>query len=230
MQTPEERFTPPAYGESERDLGALYPSLGRAISHWALLENQLATWLSLVSAMPLRMAKDIFFSANSFNGRVDIVLAAIENSTASDADRLFLETVLHKAEDYSKFRNRFVHGLPLVKVVGEVRTPVIIHPYGGNVPEKVKEAITAEMLDIAANNFARLTDLMMQAHFERVFRAKPPHRDLSQAQREELLKQVELLPNEPQSSGQSKHQRGRERQREVERWKLSRPQNKRKGS
>src|ERR1700675_4152885 len=68
--------------------------------------------------IPPAMAIQIFYSARSFNGRIDIFDAALTASEASDEAKSFARALIKKAKKYSEYRNKFAHDQPLLHQYG----------------------------------------------------------------------------------------------------------------
>ena len=60
--------------------------------------------------MKPKMARAIFYSARSFNGRSEMFEAAMANSSLNEDAKAALEAVIAKAAAYSSFRNSLAHG------------------------------------------------------------------------------------------------------------------------
>lgn len=195
---------------------ALFLALGRATMYWAALEHELSVWFVHVSKMKEQMGNDVFFSANSFRGRLDILKAAVLHARIGKDMRELIDAVARKASDYATFRNDFVHGMPLTAsgpFVGTV--PMIVDGSGKMTQEKLEAGITVEKLDRAASNFASLTNVIIDAQAAR----------RSPVRLRALRAQVEQLPNVPASGEPSQKQRGRAKQRQADALKLARQKN-----
>jgi len=209
-------------------MASLYQSIGRAVSHWAHLEQCLSYWFCVISGMETNMANDIFFSANSFKTRIDLTQAAIDNSPALAIDREFASVAVNKAATYSKYRNRIVHGSPIFRQT-DPPSAVIIDTYGPHTQDKYIRAITIAHLDCAGSNFAKLSSLMVEAHVDRLFRGVNSPNPVGARPLVELLRLVQQLPNAPDSIEPSQRQKGRARQLQAAAEKTPRKQRSDKG-
>lgn len=222
MAEPQPTIDPPV-----PSMAALYLSLGRAVSVWGILEQQLMEWFSIVSRIPMAMANDVFFAPNSFASRLSLLQAALENSKANEQEREFARAIMNKAEQYSKFRNRCVHaGRPMMNAMDAI--PRLLDSYGQTNKEKYDRGITAAQLDQAALNFKALIEIMLEARTMRYFR-RMRLRALQTTTLPALLRRVEQLPNVAESSELSRHQRGRLRQQLAAQRKLPGKKSTRRG-
>jgi hypothetical protein len=87
---------------------------GKAMLHWALVESELATLFSHLTAIAPNMAVKSFYAPRSFKGRADIFRSALTVSDASDVVKAFARSLLKKADQYSNCRNKFAHDQPLL--------------------------------------------------------------------------------------------------------------------
>ncbi len=85
---------------------------------WQILESELAMLFSKLSKIPPAMAMQIFYSARSFNGRMDLFKAALAASEASADAKTLARVLIRKAKKYSEYRNKFAHDQPLVHQFG----------------------------------------------------------------------------------------------------------------
>jgi hypothetical protein len=197
----------------EAGLVEIYLELGHATSAWAFLEAQLSRWFATVSGMPHSIANDIYFSAQSFSARANMVQAAIEHSTVPQDSKAFAVEALKKMKVYSTFRNAFVHGgPPTFDMSSEPVNPRIPEMYGALVRNTTATGISALDLRHALHNFSKLSSLMIDADFEHDLKQHPQPPQVFRTPLPELRKRVEQLPNEPHLSEPSRRQQGRGRQ------------------
>lgn len=88
----------------------LYETLGKAMSEWSGVEGSLLSLFQIHTSMPHALARRVFFSARSFNGRADMLSAAAVGSDQSDDLKDYTKAVITKARQYSAFRNALAHG------------------------------------------------------------------------------------------------------------------------
>jgi hypothetical protein len=207
------------FHQNDQRYERLFLALGRATMYWAGVERNLAVWLARISKIDDPAANDIFFSANSFRGRLDILKAAAIHSTMSAAQRELFDAVAQKASLWTNFRNRFVHGTALEarRILGGERVQMIVDGYGPIDQAKLAGGITSEKLERAASNFFSLTEILLDG--EGAINSR------KRKQLPALLARVEQLPNEPESSELSLKQQARERQRQAAARKNARPKN-----
>lgn len=106
---------------------AFYTQLGKALDAWATLELVLSWWFGYLTGMEGAMARAIFYSANSFSTKRDMLRMALEQAELSwrsfpmpgvPAESLkaapkqnidFLKAAFKKAGQYSGARNSVAH-------------------------------------------------------------------------------------------------------------------------
>jgi hypothetical protein len=185
-----------------------YIEYGSAMLAWQIVESELATLFSKLTKIPPDMAVQIFYSARSFKGRIDIVKAALVPCKIPTEIKSFAFKLISKSKQYSDYRNKFAHDQPLLHQSGHPATfEVIVVDGKGQFQsdevkaEYIKKAIsTGEIRDIAAH-FRNLADII------RDFWSLPLRSPLP----ETLHRQFAALPNLPPAKGQSllraKHKR-----------------------
>lgn len=95
-----------------------YQEYGEAMVAWQLLESEFATLFSFLTKIPPAMAIQIFYSARSFTGRIDIYKAGIIACGAPADVKTFARLLINKARKYSEYRNKFAHDQPLLRQQG----------------------------------------------------------------------------------------------------------------
>jgi hypothetical protein len=183
---------------------------GEALRRWSYLEVQLAVWFRKIALIPSwDAACAIFFSARSFQGRADMFAAALDTCPADPAHEAFLRDAHLKIVAYNNIRNQIAHGIVHPSNEG----PSITRGERFMQPGEIK----IEHLQAAGENFRALYGIIHHAHD--AFKADAPPEQLR-----ELHEQLRLLPNEACSSGLSRKQQGRERQRQAALRNKSKPQ------
>jgi hypothetical protein len=102
------------YDEAPDAYDELFREIGETVTEWSRLENALLDLFQVLTAMPHRLARRIFFSARSFNGRADLLRAAAAATEAKPEFVNFTRAVITRALQYSAFRNALAHGSPIV--------------------------------------------------------------------------------------------------------------------
>lgn len=144
----------------------LYQTLGKAMAGWAGVEGTLLALFEMLTDMPHKLARRIFFSARSFNGRADMLSAAAVASDKPDDLRDYAKAVLTKARQYSAFRNALAHGHPAV-IPRWAGTPydnqgVLLEERNSGPPGE-GDAITVAQIENAISNFFALSLLTLEA-------------------------------------------------------------------
>jgi hypothetical protein len=163
---------------------------GVAMAMWAQIERGLFYWFHRASGTKVGIARAVFYSSRSFNGRAEMVQSIIPVSERiSDEERDFLKAAIKRAWGYNSFRNRLAHGEPVMSVRdltdGETTTRSVsyILVQGQQGSPDPKSVITRVCLANAAGNFRALSRLLMDAADKR----QPP---------EECLRLVLELPTQ----------------------------------
>lgn len=98
---------------AEREFHLYY---GGALAAWTQLEGHLSHLFESVTEMHPLMASHIFFSARSFQGRIEMLHAAIRIAGYIQKGRSegvnTLHAIARKAETWSKSRNSLAHDVP----------------------------------------------------------------------------------------------------------------------
>jgi hypothetical protein len=180
---------------------------GRAMAEWAAIEFILSLWFA--SACDPRWKSttqmfDVFYSARSFNGNSDMLMAAVVSSGQSEDLKNFFRKALNHTKGYYQFRNILAHRLPLYL---EERKHMILRQGGGDLT--VHEGITDRDIVVATRNFRRLYQVWERV---RPSRRQLPGR-LPSLTLAEGLRRIEELPAEANSSVLSRKQRGKQQQR-----------------
>jgi hypothetical protein len=187
--------------EIEQAWHSFYLEYGTAMVSWQMLESELATLFSKLTNIPPAMAIQIFYSATSFNGRIDIFSASLAASKAHEDAITFAQSIIGKARSYSAFRNKFAHDQPLLHQHGRPAKfeIIMVHGRGQFQSDEVKKryldaAITVAQIREAADAFRDLSALI------RDFWAQPATRNESL---DALRARLEALPGLPRPKDQS---------------------------
>lgn len=86
-----------------------YLAYGRAMANWAELERALCNLFIRLTGMKSDIAWDIFYSARSLQGRVDMVQVAIPYARTIPAGREFLVRATRIISSYAAVRNSMAH-------------------------------------------------------------------------------------------------------------------------
>ena len=186
----EVRITKAELDKATREFETVY---GAALAEWSRLEGQLFYWFQMVTGMNEKMARAVFFSARSFNGRADMLESAIDAATIDAPLRDFLEAALKKAWGYSGFRNAATHGEPHVNLQRDSPTVKQIVIIQGRKMSDEAESTMITMLDLmtATVNFKQLGGLL--------FAARPEELPLPSLL-ETYQQRVHELPSQPHST------------------------------
>ena len=149
--------------EEQKALAIFLQHLGRASAAWSSIEDGLFEWFRLATALDERFARAIFYSAPSFEGRRDMLSAAIPFSPCNEKTRTGIRLCIKRARQYSEFRNRISHGHifywvtdPPQHVIGEGRHLATLMAE--------QTVVTLEDLKSATINFQELAYLILGFH------------------------------------------------------------------
>ena len=102
----------------ERGHAEFHHSYGITLANWSGIERGLFYWFYRTTGMSEAMARAVFYSARSFNGRAEMLEAAVANNPTLLGDELaFIKAAIKKAGKFSSFRNRIAHGEPIINVI-----------------------------------------------------------------------------------------------------------------
>ena len=57
---------------------------GMTLAQWATIEQRMFYWFHYASDLPEDMARGVFYSSKNFNGRVDMMEAAVDSSAVTN--------------------------------------------------------------------------------------------------------------------------------------------------
>ena len=193
---------------------AFHQRYGKALAQWAYIEQRLYFWFARLTGLEDQMARAIFYSSRSFTGRRDMLASVLEATSTPDHVKAFLREAIKRASTYSSFRNALAHGEIMIEGTpdGDLTGRLLLmqgrHPPIAGVPH-----ITIETVDIATNNYMRLSTLMMDG-LDLPWEGADS-KLLLQACHERLLQ----LPSEADSKKPGRKQLGRLRQQKPSRRK-----------
>ena len=138
-------------------------ALGEAQAEWSSVEDALFEWFKQCTGMPAQLARAVFYSARSFEGRRDMLRAVIPFSRCDEKTRTGIRLCMTRAGQYVPFRNRMSHGYPIF-LGGE--KPQFALTEGRSLDGPVENAgyVTVDDLTIAAVNFRKLVDCTLGFH------------------------------------------------------------------
>ncbi|WP_316977699.1 hypothetical protein [Shumkonia mesophila] len=178
---------------------ALYQAIGEAIAAWAGLEHALASAFALTLNIKDGLADPIFFSARAFNGKRDMLMAAIKYAKLPQKHvvrQKIFKSGCNAASRWYPVRNKLAHELPTVSTVDDEMLGGTLIP---NVPtddfqSHVERTLTTKAIKESAENFSLLGKLIYEAG------------ELSGGTLlEKLLQQVRELPDRPYSDSLDIH-------------------------
>ena len=146
---------------------AFYQSLGRAVSRWASVEHSLEVLFGKLLGLPRNVSRRVFHSARSFQGRYDMLAAALDATTGGPPGFVpALRLIIGKAKAYSVIRNALVHDT--VAWRGDTRVPdsghfVIFSSQEPLDPNNVPRPILKENVDAAGQHFRMLSAVITHA-------------------------------------------------------------------
>jgi hypothetical protein len=168
-----------------------HKAYGGAMMAWARLEGCLFYWFMRASGMDEPLARAIYFSARSFTGRRDMLIAAIRFSSFDDQATAVIKAGIQKARRYSEFRNQVAHREPLFDIRQGSPTWAQFVLAEGRSLDEGNDMLTIKHLGIATRNFNALTQLLWQVH--------PTFRTTS-TDATGCLRLIRELPNQAQST------------------------------
>ena len=198
------------YSDNEREFMIAF---GRVLAEWSYIETSLFGIFGLVTGLDEEMARSIFYSARSFNGRSDMLREALCIFGKNNANKVVVgafNEALTKANQYNGFRNALAHNLPIATATEKGAEIVLVE--NKQMPENyMKNALNEKALVNAYVNFNRLQNLTDLA------RGYVQHELLERLP--ELREQLHMLPSVPSRKEPSRNQEGRQRQRQAARPK-----------
>jgi hypothetical protein len=140
-----------------------YQQYGRTLAAWSHVEMMLFSFFRTITNMSEPMARGIFYSARSYQGRSDMLDSLVIG--LKDARQKFLKAALKKAATYNGFRNTIVHGEPIYDARGKSKF------YGQMVISQGKlveidnssNVVTVEQLRNATENYGKFAGILLKA-------------------------------------------------------------------
>jgi hypothetical protein len=117
--------------------------------------------------MEERLARGVFYSARSFEGRREMLLAAVPFSPCDEKTRMGIRLCAKRAGQYVAFRNRIGHGHLIFTY--EINPPQHVIAEGRTLsgpPDQTPNYVTLTDLKMAAINFDALRDWTLAFHPE----------------------------------------------------------------
>ncbi len=149
--------------EHAEALKKFHLSFGNALGQWGLVEERLSYWFEDATGLPYEMARAIFFAPRTFQGRTDLLEAAIEHGQHLKAEsRKFIAAATKKAGKLSSFRNSLAHGEQTFDArSGSPTHKQVILISGRHHPLAAADnAVTLLKLERATTNFRELARLL----------------------------------------------------------------------
>lgn len=178
---------------------------GLAMGSWATIERELGTLFAFITRIDPALAMQLFYSARSFTGRVDMFRAALSAAPAPDPQKDFARLIINKCRAYNELRAKLAHDLPAFDYKGGV---ILVDGKAQFQSDELKKAateraITMEQLATAANNFESLAKIIMEAWHE-IVTSKTPSLD---RYRERVLQ----LPDQAHTIGRAAPKKARQK-------------------
>jgi hypothetical protein len=148
----------------------LYVAIGEAISEWSRLEHALASAFAITLGINEAVAEQVFFSARSFNGKHDMLMAALKARAVHEKHpehkrfEIF-RSGCKKAEKWASARNKLAHERPTVsalgkELIGGVLTPNVL---SRDIQTHFQQCMTTEAISESAKSFQALTQAVLLA-------------------------------------------------------------------
>lgn len=184
-----------------------YRRYGRAMGSWAALENILSHWF-IWAIKPQEegnpQISGIFYSARSFNGSADMLKAAFYAKPRDKELSDFFQAAINRTMGYYAFRNKLAHHIP---TYDEQRGALVL--CDPSALDDRQHSITERDFVIATRNFHFLWRIWLST----IPTLEPP----TLLEPKLGLLCIDSLPAEAHSTEPSRKQRGRQRQRLLQR-------------
>jgi hypothetical protein len=149
----------------QKALAVFHQQLGKAVAAWSTIEDGLFEWFKHCTGLEERLARSVFYSARSFEGRRDMLSAAIPFSSCDEKTRTGIRLCIKRARQYSEFRNRISHGHIIYTYIGVAPQHVITEGRAlSGAPNT--SYVTLEDLKAATINFDGLAYCLLGFHPE----------------------------------------------------------------
>ncbi len=195
--------------EYDKREAAFSVAFGKVLMEWAYVENSLFLLFEHLTGLPEALARALFYSARSYNGRVDMISAIMDVSNKAIENPIIKEIAkeaISKANKYVAFRNSLAHNIAIASATENGAVIVLIEGKHGT-EYGIKSGILIDHLEIAANNFNKLSHIIkMLIHASKLqYSERIP----------EFLEQLRMLPNAPSQKEPSIKQVKCQRQRKF---------------
>jgi hypothetical protein len=144
-------------------LDEFHRALGQAQAAWSSVEDGLFEWFKQCTGMHAQLARAVFYSARSFEGRRDMLAAAIPFSQCDEKTKTGIRLCIKRAGQYVQFRNRMSHG-HLIFLGGEKPGHALTEGRSLDGPVETAHYVKVDDLTIAAVNFGKLADCIIGFH------------------------------------------------------------------
>jgi hypothetical protein len=161
MSTPDSYF--PNNPDVQRELAVFHEELGKATAAWSSIEEGLFEWFRLCTGLEERLARAVYYSARSFEGRRDMLTAAVPFFPCDEKTRTGIRLCIKRARQYSEFRNRISHG-HIIYYVSNPPRHVIAEGRALATHFAEQSVVTLEDLKTATINFGELQYLILSFH------------------------------------------------------------------
>jgi len=106
-----DRLTETKASPIQSEYEQFYIAYGECLAAWTIVEtNLLATYIRILAAPEYKVASAVFYSTTGFRAKLDMVNAAITNSSLVSAEKLKQWAILHKhCGGQTKHRNALAH-------------------------------------------------------------------------------------------------------------------------
>jgi hypothetical protein len=147
----------------QKALAIFHEHLGKAVAAWSTIEDGLFEWFKYCTGLEEYIARSVFYSARSFEGRRDMLSAAIPFSQGDEKTRTGIRLCIKRARQYSEFRNRISHG-HLIYYATTVPQYVIAEGRTLSSPWNDTKYVTLDDLKAATLNFEGLAYCLLGFH------------------------------------------------------------------
>jgi hypothetical protein len=162
---------------------------GKVMSEWSKIERCLFYWFAYATLLDDAPARCIFYSANSFRARVDMLEAVVNLNKLEENETAVIKAGIKRAVQWSAFRNKIAHGEFSFDQQNIVQ---------GKLPPRAAKAkaISFEHLQRARRNFRELSDALY-AGLDLTFGPGENADDGLLASLEGCLEVIQSLPSQP---------------------------------
>jgi len=151
--------------EEEEAKRSFLLQVGNCVSEWSMVEMELERIFQQVTRMTYLMAQKVFYSANGFDARTRMLLAAMEDANIDPGTKVLIEKLINLARNYARTRNQIVHGKIVYNCIPESKHHGQLIIIQGRVTPKIhhpdSEVLTEKNLQVTAENFGHLVNWLM---------------------------------------------------------------------